>query len=557
MPAGAIARRPPSARARGRRRRGARVGVDEDREPARAAATSERARGGPRSRSRSIRDRLARDRSGARWIFAKLAPLAALAPLTSAALLLPSEAAAAEVRTQLRTYGEGYMVRSAGDDQELLSRRRLVQYLNLGVYELLRPRSPLDLHRRREDGQLHLVTSLRLRQDFGDYLRSGSDNGAKLLQSLDGRQVDILFAYLEGQNLGGVVDLRLGRQFEMSGLDFYAFDGAWIRARTPVHLAFEAFSGLMVDGSQLFGFPTFELDGTSGTARDRSFSPMVGAAIALDSIRWLDARVAYRRTFTPAGLNQGALDDDGSQGLQSGVDQEIVSATAAARLMDGRLSPYAAIRYNLGTHRLDDSTVGVQLALSDRQSLRALYLRTIPAFDLDSIFNVFLYEPFEDVRVVFESRPNQRWTLAARSQTRIFRDQTTGVLATEPDRVTRLGVGGGVSAAHRRPRFALRIDGYGLGGEGGVRAGGSVDTRTMVLWDRLAIDGRAYGVYYRDDLNAAREGFSFAVQAGLNAQLYRGIHLNLLGEELITTQYTSALRVLASLSIDWTLKVRR
>ena len=117
-----------------------------------------------------------------------------------------------------------------GASGELLSRRRLVQYVNLGVYELLPPRKPTQLRRAYEDGQLHLVTSMRLRSDFGSYVRRGDDYAARLVQSMDGRQIDVLFAYLEGQNLGGMVDVRAGRQFEMSGLDFFAFDGGWVRA---------------------------------------------------------------------------------------------------------------------------------------------------------------------------------------------------------------------------------------------------------------------------------------------------------------------------------------
>lgn len=453
-----------------------------------------------------------------------------------------------------RTYGEAYMVR-VPNSADLLSRRRLVQYVNLGAYNLLPPKRPTDAHRAFEEGQLHLVTSMRLRHDFGTYLREGEDPAAQRLQSVDGRQVDVLFAYLEGQNLGGVADVRVGRQFEMSGLDFYAFDGAWTKIHLPVvPLAVEAFGGLMVDGSQLFGFPTFETDGTSGTARDRAFSPMIGAGISLDRITWLDARAAYRRTWTPNGINRRATDDDGGEGLASAVDQEILSLSAAARLAKGQITPYTALRYNLGTARLDDVSAGLHLAMGSRQSVRALYIRTIPAFDLDSIFNVFTNEAFEDVRVVFESRPNQRWTLAARSQNRIFRDSLTSELGTEPSRAVRVGVGGGVTAAYRIPRFALRADGYALGGEGGLRTGGSVNTRTMVAWNRLAIDGRVYGVYFQDELTQARRGYSFAVQAGLNVQLWRGIHLNLLGEELITNYYTSALRLLASLTVDWSLR---
>ncbi len=99
-----------------------------------------------------------------------------------------------------------------------------------------------------------------------------------------------------------------------------------------------------------------------------------------------------------------------------------------------------------------------------------------------------------------------------------------------------------------------RVDGYALGGEGGLRTGGSLDTRTMVAWNRLAIDGRVYGVYFQDEITQARRGYSLAVQAGLNVQLWRGIHLNLLGEELMTNYYTSALRLLASLTVDWSLR---
>ncbi|MCA9657603.1 MAG: hypothetical protein KC486_04620, partial [Myxococcales bacterium] len=399
---------------------------------------------------------------------------------------------------------------------------------------------------------------MRLRHDFGTYLRDGQDPAGQALRSMDGRQVDVLFAYLEGQNLGGFVDVRAGRQFEMSGLDFYAFDGAWSKIHLPViPLAVEAFGGMMVDGSQLFGFPTFETDGTNGTPRDRAFSPMAGAGVSIDRIRWLDARAAYRRTWTPHALNRGTVDDDGAQGLASAVDQEILSFSAAARLAKGTINPYTALRYNLGTARLDDVSAGLHLAMGPRQAVRALYIRTIPAFDLDSIFNTFTNEAFEDIRVVFESRPSDRWILAARSQTRIFRDALTSDLMTPPSRATRLGVGGGATAAYRIPRFALRFDGYALGGEGGLRAGGSVDTRTMIAWNRLAIDGRVYGLYYRDEVLDARRGYSLAFQAGVNVQLWRGIHMNLLGEELITNYYTSALRLLASLSVDWSLRASR
>jgi hypothetical protein len=478
--------------------------------------------------------------------------------LLSAAIAgAPAGAAATEIRTTLRTLGEGYMVRVPGPDGQMLSRRRLVQYVNLGVYDLLQPRDAGETRRAHADGQLRIVTSMRVRHDFGTYVRPGEDLTARLVNAVDGRQIDVMFAYLEADNLKGMIDLRAGRQFEMSGLDWYAFDGAWLRLRTPVHLGVEAFGGFQVDGTALFGFPTFEADGTAGTPADRKYSPMFGAAVSAVGLKWLDARLAYRRTFSPLGVNRRLELDDGSVGLPSAVDQEVVSLTAAVNAADGRISPYTALRYNVGTARLDDVSAGLQLAFTPQHLLRAFYLRTHPWFDLDSIFNVFALQAFEDARLVYQVALGSRWTLAARGQARFFRDATTAHLGTTPDRRVRVGAGGGATASFRIRRFSARLDGYALGGEGGLRVGGNLDTRTMIAWDRVAIDGRIYAVRYRDEVTAARQGYSVALQAGLNVQLWRGLHLALLGEEMFTSFYSQAFRVFGALSADWTLRVGR
>jgi len=443
------------------------------------------------------------------------------------------------------------MVRLPGPEGALISRRRLVQYVNLGVFELLPPKERDQWRRDPEDGQLQVVGSMRLRHDFGTYQTDAQGRAAPLLQSIDGRQIDLLYGYLEGRNLGGWVDLRAGRQFEMSGLDFYAFDGGWVRVRTPAHLAVEAFGGLTVDGSAIFGYPTFELDGTSGTGADRISSPMVGAAVSLDQVRFMDARMAYRRTWTPALFGEDQVDSDGTLGLRPGVDQELWSGTLALRLFDGKLSPHAAVRYNIGTDRIDDVSAGVHWVLTELHTMRAQYLRTIPAFDLDSIFNVFSVTPFEDVRVVYEVRPGPRWRLNARFQGRFFHQETTGVLGTEPDQARRFGGGGGAGAVYQRRRLGLRADAFGLGGEGGVRAGANVDARLHVIYDRLGLDGRAYLLYYRDELTPERTGYSTALQVGTNIRLAHGVYFNVVAEEMFTPFYRGAFRTFGILSLDW------
>ncbi|MBX7083618.1 MAG: hypothetical protein K1X88_30695 [Nannocystaceae bacterium] len=501
----------------------------------------------PSAHGRVPRARPRVGRGGARarwgWLLGVLAPVA-----------LPGrEVAAADVRTISRTMGEGYMVRVPGPEGTLLSRRRLSQYVGIGVYRILPPKRVDQLERAPEDGQLQIVSSLRIRHDFGTFRRNAVGQSASLLNAIDGRQLDLLYGYLEGRNLGGAVDFRVGRQFELSGLDFYAFDGGWIRARTPAHLAFEAFGGFAVNPSDILGLPNFAPDGTAGTPSDRVTTPMVGAAFSMSDVEFMDARFAYRRTWTPAGLAEGLSAPDGSRGLSTGVDQEFVTATVALRLAQGRVSPSFASRYNLGTARLDDTTAMLSWAITELHTARLQYIRTIPAFDLDSIFNVFASEPVEDVRAVYEVRPGPYWTLYGRFQGRIFRNDPTAA-GTAPSRRARFGGGGATGAAWRRRRFAARADLFGMSGEGGGRIGGDLDTRTHVVYDRLALDARLYALGFRDEVVAARHGWSVALQAGGNLRIAHGIYLNLLGEQLMTTYYRSAFRLFATLSVDWVLR---
>jgi len=445
------------------------------------------------------------------------------------------------------------MVPLPGESGQLASRRRVVQYVNLGVLELLPPKRAGQFRRDVEDGQLRIITSLRVRHDFGTFQRNAEGRAQGLVQSIDGRQIDVLFGYLEGERLGGWVDLRVGRQFEMSGLDWYVFDGGWLRVRTPARFAFETFVGLQVDGTAMFGYPTFELDGTHGTASDHARTPMVGAAVSLADLSWVDARVAYRRTASPSALNPDVVDEAGAR-LNGAIDQELVSGTFALRLLDGRVSPYSALRYELGTARMSDLEAGVSWAITPNHFVRAMYMRTMPLFDLDSVFNVFAMSPFEDARLLFQVHPSERWTLSARGQARIFQAEPTGSTGARPGEPVRVGWGGGASAVHRRPRFAMRFDLYGLTGEGGTRIGGSFDSRTHVLWDRIALDGRAYAVGYRDEQTDVRHGYAVAMQAGANIRLIRGIQANVMCEEMLTSSLEQAFRVLAVFSVDWSFR---
>jgi hypothetical protein len=156
---------------------------------------------------------------------------------------------------------------------------------------------------------------------------------------------------------------------------------------------------------------------------------------------------------------------------------------------------------------------------------------------------------------VYEVRPGPRWTLSTRFQGRVFHAERTAELETAPDRANPFGGGGGAGATYRLRRFAIRADGFGLGGEGGVRAGGSIDSRTHIVWDRLALDTRGYALYFRDELDPARRGYSVALQAGGNLKLAHGVYLHAIGEQMFTSYLRTAFRALGVLSIDWNFRV--
>lgn len=483
--------------------------------------------------------------------------------LAACLVLVPAVAGATEVRMGTRTIGEGYVVVAPGPEPRLLRRMRFVQYLNLGVHELLPPKQADQWQRRPEDGQLEMVASMRLRHDFGEFASESGPDSRAALRSIDGRQIDLMYGYLQGRRIGGFFDFRAGRQFETSGLDWYVFDGGWTRVSTPAYLALEVFGGLQVNGAHVFGWPTWQHDGTSGREpADRAGSPMMGTAISIIDIPWLNARVAYRRTFTPAGVNRNILEPTGApdgsvrEGISAGVDQELVSATMNLNLAKGTFTPFGAVRFNLGTLRVDDLSAGFGVAVSDRHSIRAMYLRTIPNFDLDSIFNIFALQPFEDVRLSYQVRAGS-WTLIGRGSTRIFRNEPREELEVEPAPRLEIGWGGALAAIWQHRRFALRTDAFVQGGQGGMRAGGSVDGQVRVLNDRIGIDLRSYLTHYSDDQVPEREGYGLAFQAGADFKLWDGVHLALLGEELLTPYVVHAFRGLANLSVDWSFRAGR
>jgi hypothetical protein len=463
----------------------------------------------------------------------------------------PARAWAYDFTIDLRTIGQGYQVRgfAPSGGNELLTRRRLTQYLNLSVYDIEPARWHGDDEDRAARNVVYVDASLRFDSDFGGYT-TGRPQGTDQIRELEQSQVDVLWAYLGGRRIGGRVDFQLGRQVHYDLLDFYAFDGADVLVRMSRLIAVEAFGGTEVRGELPLSAPIYELDGTSTGSRDPAtrpgqsseLRPLAGAAVVFggdaDAASPVQARLAYRRMWADTADRQPGEPD-------TGVDDEKVALTASAALAR-RVYLTGAVRYNLLLATFDDEQLGLRVRASARQWLGLDMVYLAPTFDGDSIWNVFATGAYRDVRGSYELTVLDGLKLYARGFARHFL-----AVDDDPGDQARWAGGGSLGFAWRRPRGVLRFDSYFDGGFGGRKAGADLSGRWEARPRALELEGRLTGYDWRSDQQSATdEGFVLGVQAGGRFRLGEGARLHLLVEDNFGTFYQGQYRGLAVLEVD-------
>jgi hypothetical protein len=455
--------------------------------------------------------------------------------------LAAAPAAAYDFSLTLRTIGQGYQVRrfAADGSNELLSLRRLTQYMDVAVFDL----SPARW--RGDDGDRNLIyfdASLRFDSDFGGYML-GRPTGSDEIHELQQSQFDILFAFLGGRNIGGHLDFQLGRQIHFDLVDFFAYDGADAIAHVTRNLAVEAYAGTEVRGELPLSAPIYELDGTSAGSRDPAtrpgqssmLRPLFGVAVAGGRDGGpLTARLAYRRVWS-------ATADPLPGEPDSGVNDEKLSLTANM-VWRNRLYAAGGARFNLLLGEFDDEQILVKVRAVGRQWLTLEHTYLAPTFDGDSIWNVFATGAYRDLRAIYEAALGAEVKAYARGFARFF--TASGQAG-----------GGSLGATWRRGRGLVRADGYGEDGYGGSKWG--VDTSARLALRRtFEMEGRLTGYYWRadqssDTARAANDtGVVFGAQAGGRWLLGRGVRLHVLGEDNIGTYYRSQFRALAVVEVD-------
>jgi hypothetical protein len=446
---------------------------------------------------------------------------------------IPATARAYDFSIDAETIGQAYQLRAS--DDTLVNRRRITQYLGLHIFNL-GPRD--EWGEPRPNNQFYVTASMRFDADAGDFSSLAELSGRTPQHELFQQKLDLLYAYVGGTSIGGVLDFELGRQIMVDLYDWTSFDGLHVQVRTRFHVAAEVWGGLNVTGESPIDSPVYRVDGSAlggntpgslGARQEDELQPTIGAALRLIGLRDVTARVSYYRTFSPTG----APIQTGENSL--GVVDEKVGVTATGRILDGKIIPWFALRYNLLAGRIDEIYGGAR-AQFGRHGISAEYVLSAPTFDGDSIWNVFGSNAFDDLRLVYDVTVG-RWRAYARAFARFYFDDNG--MATS--------LGGSVGARYDFRRGNARLDGYYEDGYGGRRSGVDLSGRIRIFGDR--VDGmyaetRLSYAGFRDDIRTIDSADSFGAQAGLRWAPIHGVILHGLVEENVNRLYTSQLRLL-------------
>ncbi len=516
----------------------------------------------------------------------------ALAGLVGAVSLAPlRDAGAYEYEIATRTVGQAYQLpslRLLGADV-WLARRRFSQSLTLSIWDIgdlrrkrLRDRPALA----RSGPVVWMTTHLRLEHDFGDWTLGALRVDDREVSAIDAIPelaasslgIELLYGYVAIDGLGDRVDLRIGRQLSVDALDWWAVDGLTARVHTPWRLAVEAVAGVRVRERSPLGPANLDLDGTSGAdcteyvegptpstgswqIVDRSrapgdnpfgadttycpereaATPTFGVAVETERRQRIHGRLSYRRSQsrTPGLIgtvdrldhpDTGVYPDELGQAPAWGIDEEHVALVGRVRAQAGpiELEPWAQARYSLLHAVVDEAGAGVR-ARRGAWAIEPEVARSVPTFDGDSLFNVFVVGAATDLRLTTDLAPRHgRHRAFATGWLRRYDlpSDPAGTAATDAW-VAGVRAGGELDLTGR---VRARLDLVGDDGYGGRRLGATVATRWQST-PALAVTARLGALTVdgdrdlRDTLDGARAvgqlGADWAIDSGiaLHAQI--------------------------------------
>lgn len=448
------------------------------------------------------------------------------------AAIAGGRARAVEFRVESTTRGDAYQLVTS--DDEVLNRNRLHQYLGLSLFDI----------EGSGESRWSFTSLFRFDVDFGL-----TEDELERVPTLDRSQLSIQYAWLEGRELlGGLVDLRVGRQLLADGLDYLMFDGALVTVNTPFYFGVELMAGSEVK-QEMWGINAsqLEVDGTRfiEDIEEKTDDPtfVLGVSLVTRNLDYARYRIGYRRAVSGDGLSQVA------------VDHEKVGGSFHQRIIEG-LDLSGVITWDLFNGRFERIQAGARGRIGDAHELELEYVRTTPSFDGDSIFNIFTTYPMNDV--------NARWRLYPGRNDRIHAGAKLGLAGNEGyvdgdvlyGTVDTMVTGWGAMAgwAHgfgpRAIDGRLSVDVSYDGGYAGGRLLGDVSGTWAVVPREWELEARLTALAFDDALQANLDAFSFGYQLGGRYLIDKRAAFAVVAEHNLNRLQTSQFRVFALIDVD-------
>jgi len=414
----------------------------------------------------------------------------------------------------------------------VVRRRRFLQTLALDVHHL----EGIDTL----PGAPEYAVRLRLRLDSDTGVApeetAYSTISNRFVPGLAAAPVDFMYGYLEGRHLlRGWLGFRLGRQYVMDSLGWWAFDGGQVRLTTPFFVAVEAYGGFEQRGGLPLSSPRFEQNGVwrgdrQGFASniypqfvDAYLAPAYGAAIESAGVTFIHGRLDYRKVLNRGPVLASAFPNP-MTGAYDVYDATRVSSERVGYALDASHADLGGVKgglvYDLFDRALSSGYAQVDWYASQRLTAGADFDYFRPTFDGDSIFTFFTHNPMTTVsgRVAWD--PGDALDMALSGGARSFFTDgdpatftsSTGGAPRTPTAQT--DVLGDFSGRYRFANATVRARGTFERGAGGHRQGGDIYGERRFLGGRWTTSARVSLFDWQDNLRAERSATSFAYVLG-------------------------------------------
>lgn len=237
------------------------------------------------------------------------------------------------------------------------------------------------------------------------------------------------------------------------------------------------------------------------TLASEATSYVVGATLATRDLPYARWEAGYRRVFSNLA-----------------VDSEKVGGAFRQRIVEG-LDLSGVVTWDLFNGRFERIQATGRWRVSDAVDLEAEYVRLLPSFDADSIFNIFTAFPMNDVNARARLHLSDADRFYAGGMVRLYGNEgyVDGALLDEVDTVVSGwgAMGGWVHRFGKNGRAGrLNLDVSFEGGFGGDRLLIDLGGMWAIVPREWELQGRLTAVSFDDEMQAELHAFSFGYQLG-------------------------------------------